>query len=148
MRKRGRKSAAEMEIRHLIGGDCVDRTDRTKVGQPQAPKHLRQAGAAFFNSMLSGYELNGAAAVAVLVRAAEAVDRIAAAQASIAKDGEIITNQYGVPKLNPACVLEKEARNGFLSAMRMLNVEFADKNPLPSWVPRKSLRKPWETADA
>ena len=45
--------------------------------------------------------------------------RIAAARASITKDGAIIENEYGVAKMNPACVLEKAARDGFFAAMRL-----------------------------
>jgi hypothetical protein len=55
----------------------------------------------------------------------ECIDRIAAARASITKDGAIIENQYGVAKMNPACVLEKAARDGFFAAMRLLDIDMS-----------------------
>ena len=42
-------------------------------------------------------------------------------------------NQYGSPKLNPACTLEKTARDGFLAAMRALDPK-VDKDHFPPWV--------------
>jgi hypothetical protein len=74
------------------------------------------------------------ASVAILTRAAECIDRIAAARVSIAKDGAIIENQYGVAKMNPACVLEKAARDGFFAAMRLLGIDMSagiTHDPLP-----------------
>jgi hypothetical protein len=46
-----------------------------------------------------------------------------AAQAAIAEHGETVTDRYGQVKVNPACGLEKDARNGFLAALRALNLD-------------------------
>src|SRR5262245_56766806 len=96
---------------------------------------LREEGAGFFMLMRQAHNIEGPACVEVLTRAAECIDRIAAARASIAKDGEIIENQYGVAKLNPACALEKAARDGFFSAMRLLGINMSAGNTreLPPW---------------
>ena len=53
------------------------------------------------------------------------LDRIEAAQCSIAEHGEIFTDQYNKPRLNPAVGLEKTARDGFFAAMRMLDISDA-----------------------
>ena len=87
------------------------------------PKHLRPAGKAFFESVSAEYGITDAAGMALLSRAAECVDRMTAAQSSIAKHGELVVDRYGAPKLNPACILEKDARNGFLAAVRALNLD-------------------------
>lgn len=87
------------------------------------PKHLRTAGKAFFSSVADEYGITDAAGVALLARAAECVDRMTAAHTSIAEHGELVIDRYGAPKLNPACTLEKDARNGFLAAVRALNLD-------------------------
>lgn len=88
-----------------------------------APAHLRDAGSAFFVSVANEYGVADAAGLALLARAAECVDRMNAAHAAIAEHGELIPDRYGGVKLNPACNLEKDARSGFLAAMRALNLD-------------------------
>lgn len=87
------------------------------------PDHLRDAGRAFYSSVAHEYRIADAAGVALLVTAAECMDRMRAAQASITEHGELVIDRYGAPKLNPACSLEKDARSGFLAAMRALNLD-------------------------
>ena len=87
------------------------------------PDHLGDAGRAFYSSVAGEYGISDAAGVALLVAAAECVDRMRAAQASIAEHGELVIDRYGAPKLNPACNLEKDSRSGFLAAMRALNLD-------------------------
>jgi hypothetical protein len=87
------------------------------------PPHLKAPGKAFFKSVSVEYRIGDAAGVALLVTAAECIDRMRAAQASIAEHGELVLDRYGAPKLNPACGLEKDARSGFLAALRALNLD-------------------------
>jgi hypothetical protein len=35
----------------------------------------------------------------------------------------VVEDRYGQVKVNPACVLEKDARNGFLAALRALHLD-------------------------
>src|SRR5262249_27833237 len=111
MGARGRKGAVTREVEAFV---TVHRVPRPLV--TDAPSHLRDEGAGFFASMRQAYDIEGPASVEILTRAAECIDRIATARASIAKEGAIIENQYGVAKMNPACVLEKAARDGFFAA--------------------------------
>lgn len=97
------------------------------AGKLDPPAHLRDEGAAFFRRIVARrivaeFAIEGGA-VDVLTRAGECIDRMAAARASIAEHGEIGVNQYGEPKLNPACSLEKVSRDGFYAAMRLLDLE-------------------------
>lgn len=85
--------------------------------------HLRPPGLAFFQAIGAEYGITDAAGTALLMTAAECLDRMRAAQASIAAHGELVIDRYGAPKLNPACALEKDARTGFLAAMRALNLD-------------------------
>jgi phage terminase small subunit len=130
---RGRKSAAEREAEAF---SVAHRAPNQSSVTRDAPDHLCKDGASFFVSMRQAYEIEGPASVSILTRAAECIDRIAAARASIAKNGAIIENQYGVAKMNPACVLEKAARDGFFAAMRLLGIDMsagATCDPFP-WV--------------
>lgn len=87
------------------------------------PDHLREPGRAFYRSVADEYGIADAAGIALLVTAAECIDRMRAAQTAIAEHGELVIDRYGAPKLNPACALEKDARAGFLAAMRALNLD-------------------------
>lgn len=89
----------------------------------RAPKHLRAEGRKFWSGVAEAYSIDDPAGVALLTTAAECLDRIAAAREAIKKAGEIVTDRYGQVKVNPACLLEKDARNGFLAAVRALNLD-------------------------
>jgi len=133
MGARGRKGAVTREAEAFV---AAHRPPNLSAVKRDAPSHLRDDGATFFVSMRQAHEIEGPGAVEILTRASECVDRIAAARASIAKDGAIIENQYGVAKMNPACVLEKAARDGFFSAMRLLgiNMSAGTTRDLPPWM--------------
>jgi hypothetical protein len=132
MGARGRKGAVTREAEAFV---AAHRATKLSVVKRDAPSHLREDGAGFFASMCKAYEIEGPAAIEILIRASECVDRIAAARASIAEHSEIIENQYGVAKMNPACALEKAARDGFFSAMRLLGINMSANTTkdLPPW---------------
>jgi hypothetical protein len=120
MGSRGRKSRADLSI--------VPPPPPISSSSPPAegvPGHLRAPGAAFYQWMIIETDISSTDKLAVLVRACECLDRLAAAQASITELGEITVNQYNQPRLNPAFNLEKTARDGFLACMRMLDIEEA-----------------------
>ena len=87
------------------------------------PAHLRSDGADFYVRVATDYALDDPAGLALLCTAAECLDRMRAAQVSITERGELVDDRYGAPKLNPACALEKDARSGFLAAVRALNLD-------------------------
>lgn len=90
---------------------------------PDAPNHLAEHGRQFYRDVAAEYEISDAAGLALLTTAAECLDRMRSAQASIAIYGEVVLDRYHCPKLNPACGLEKSARDGFLAALRALNLD-------------------------
>jgi hypothetical protein len=97
---------------------------------------LRADGAAFFAGMLADHDIVEAGAVAVLTRAAECLDRIAAARQSIDKDGVIVLTQYGTAKAHPGIAVEKAARDGFYAALRLLGIDmnaWGDVRKRPPW---------------
>jgi hypothetical protein len=99
-------------------------------------KHLRDAGKVFFQAVADEYSITDSAGLALLTRAAECVDRMDAAQVAIAEHGELVIDRYGSPKLNPACALEKDARSGFLAAIRALNLDLEPLRDGPGRPPR------------
>jgi len=94
-----------------------------RTRKPRPPEHLKAEGARFWADVAEEYGIDDAAGLAYLTTAGECLDRIRAAQASIASHGEIVHDRYGCPKVNPACSLEKDARNGFLAALKALNLD-------------------------
>ena len=87
------------------------------------PQHLKQHGAAFWTEVQAEYSIDDGAGLALLTAAAEALDRMRAAQESIEKHGELVLDRYQQLKTNPACVLERDSRVGFLAALRQLNLD-------------------------
>lgn len=84
---------------------------------------LGKAGRKFFQTVLEEFEITDGAGLALLHTAAECLDRISDAQKAIKRDGAVIRDRYGSPKVHPACQLERDARTGFLAAIRALNLD-------------------------
>src|SRR5262245_32503619 len=87
------------------------------------PRHLKAAGKAMWNDIVHQYRISDGAGLALVMTAAEALDRIREAQAAIRKHGALVADRYGGLKQNPACFLERDARAGMLSALRALNLD-------------------------
>lgn len=90
---------------------------------PRPPGHLSSHGRDLFKAVAAEYSIDDPGGLALLTTAAECLDRIRAAQKAIKQHGEVVTDRYGQVKVNPACTLEKDSRNGFLAALRALNLD-------------------------
>ena len=71
-----------------------------------------------------------AGGISYINTAAECLDRMRSAQKLVKKHGEIIEVD-GRLRSNPANKVELDSRNGFLSAMRMLNLDTEPFNERP-----------------
>jgi len=91
--------------------------------EPKAPRHLGKHGRELWKSLRREYDIRDAGGLALLTTAAECLDRMRAAQDAIKEHGEVVTDRYSQVKVNPACGLEKDARNGFLAAIKALNLD-------------------------
>jgi P27 family predicted phage terminase small subunit len=89
----------------------------------EPPKHLKTDGKALFEQVAQEYSIEDAGGIALLTTAAECLDRMREAQAEIKKHGVLLADRYNNQKLNPACGLEKDARSGFLAAIKSLNLD-------------------------
>lgn len=103
--------------------------------RPKPPAHLGKYGRPFWVAVQAEYSISDAAGLALLTTASECLDRMRSAQAAIAEHGEVVTDRYGQVKVNPATVLERDSRNGFLATLKSLNL---DLEPLRDSVGRPS----------
>lgn len=87
------------------------------------PAHLEQPGRDLWLSVVAEYEIDDSAGLALLTTACECLDRMRAAQVAIKEQGEVVKDRYGQTKVNPACGLEKDARGGFLAALKQMNLD-------------------------
>lgn len=94
-----------------------------RLKRPKPPAHLGPNGKALWADLAAEYSIDDAGGRALLTTAAECLDRMRAAQAAIAEHGEVVIDRYGSPKVNPACGLEKDARAGFLAALKALRLD-------------------------
>ena len=108
------------------------------------PRHLAKDGKKLWIELRDEYEIDDAAGTALLTAAAECLDRMRAAQVAIKEHGEIVTDRYNQVKINPACTLEKDARNGLFQALRALNL---DLEPLRDRVGRPGGGFGWKPGD-
>ena len=88
-----------------------------------APNHLQSDGRAFWLAMVDEYAITDAAGIALITAASECLDRQRQAQALIDKHGPCVETAAGGLKTNPACKVEMDSRNGFLAAVRALNLD-------------------------
>lgn len=87
------------------------------------PKHLQTEGRELFERVQAEYAITDAAGLALLTRAAECLDRLTEARELLATDGPVTKDRYGTMKAHPANKIELDSRNGFLAALRALNLD-------------------------
>ena len=87
------------------------------------PENLQARGRALFEQLAEEYAITDAAGLALLARAAECLDRLTEAQDLLAADGPVTKDRYGTLKAHPANKIELDSRNGFLAALRALNLD-------------------------
>lgn len=89
----------------------------------KAPQHLNSDGRRLFESLTQEYSISDSGGVALVTVAAECLDRMRQAQAAIAEHGPVVKTGTDSVKSNPATKLEVDSRNGFLAALRQLNLD-------------------------
>ena len=84
--------------------------------------HLSVEARQFYDKIADGWEL-GADGLAILLVAAESLDRLRDAQREVAKRGLLVSTAKGGAKMNPAASIERASRLAFLGALRQLNLD-------------------------
>jgi len=92
----------------------------TKSFKP--PSGLGKAGKALYSRLASEYDVSDAAGAALLLNAAQAVDRIEEARAAIERDGLLLTDRLGKRYVHPLQTVEISASKALLAAMRALRL--------------------------
>ena len=106
------------------------------------PAHLGPKAAAFWRGVQAEYGVSDAPGLALLLVAAEALDRLEQAREILAKEGVLAPDRWGVMRKHPALEMERESRGGFLTALRQLGLEVeAEEKPVmgrpPGILPRE-----------
>ncbi len=89
---------------------------------PKAPDHLSPPAAAWWDRIVSGWDLDPAALL-VLTAALESFDRMTEAQEVIRRDGSVIEDRFGIPKQHPATYIERDSRSSMLRAIKQLGLD-------------------------
>lgn len=100
---------------------------------PPAPAHLRPATQRWWDTIVSEFDLDETL-LPTLQLAAETWDRYSEAREALATHGTVYTDRFGQPKKRPEVDVEKEARIGYLRAMRELGLDVdgpAEESPRP-----------------
>lgn len=76
--------------------------------------------------MHEDFDLSDAGALAVLVAALEAFDRMKEAQVRIKAEGLTCTDRFGQEKTNPCVIIERDCRAQFFAGMKQLQLPVDD----------------------
>jgi phage terminase small subunit len=90
---------------------------------PRSPAHLKVDGCRLWCAITREYRVGDGAGLALVTVAAECLDRMRQAQEAIREHGPLVSDRYGCLKANPACTLERDARNGMIAALKALNLD-------------------------
>ena len=104
-------------------------TTLTAVHQPRLPAHLGEVRARPVPEHRARDEIDDAAGLAALAVVAAAADRLEAARAALARDGEFITTGGGALRPHPALHVEKTAGERLLAGLRALRLDLSPKLP-------------------
>ena len=87
-----------------------------------APRHLSKESKKIWKELNNEFGLDRSFKV-ILKTALEAYDRLTEARKQIDEEGITVTTPTGYSKEHPALKVEKQSRDGFLQAWRMLNLD-------------------------
>jgi hypothetical protein len=76
-----------------------------------------------FRQLISEFAIDDSGSVSLLVTAMEAHQRMRRARERVAKDGEVFKNRFGELRPHPCIAVERDARDGYLRALRALRLE-------------------------
>lgn len=101
----------------------------------KAPKELQKSGRAFWNKVLSEYELTEAHDLERLSMAAKCLDDLTDAEARVKTEGMFTTNRYNTTVEHPALKVIRDLRGLFVKIIRELALDVV--GPEDSRPPRK-----------
>lgn len=92
-----------------------------KIAKP--PKHLSKESKLMWKKIISAYEIEDEAGLKILRTACESFDRGQSAREQIDRDGLTVEDAKGQQKPHPLLTIERDSRQGFLAAIKQLNLD-------------------------
>ena len=87
------------------------------------PADLEPPEAELWGSIVGQFVIDTDAALELLGTAMRARARMRRCAEQIGRDGETVKDRWGVPRAHPLLVAERGARDSYLAAMRVLNLD-------------------------
>jgi hypothetical protein len=91
----------------------------------RAPAHLEPEEAALWDELIRTYAFDDAGSLELLALAMEARMRARLCREQVAHEGAIFKDHRGVVRAHPLLATERSAQAAFLSAMRLLRLDYA-----------------------
>jgi phage terminase small subunit len=89
---------------------------------PKPPATLSKKSAAYFKKFIDDYEIDEAA-IEVLIRVCESIDRADEAAAGLKAHGSLITkDRFGCDRAHPLVMIERQARAAVIDGIKSLGV--------------------------
>lgn len=98
---------------------------------PAVPKGLTPGARRFWRDTQASYAIQDTAGLAVLEVAARALGRMEGAAAVLDREGVVFKDKAGQFKPRPEVIIERDARSGFLAALRALQLDLEPLKPGP-----------------
>ena len=95
---------------------------------PQSPPFLEAVEQGMWRDVVRLYDFSDAPSQALLRTALEAHQRGRRCRERIDKDGEAVLDRFGTIKAHPLLAAERDARAGFLAAMKALALDLTGVN--------------------
>jgi phage terminase small subunit len=90
---------------------------------PKAPPGLSAEGKRLWKAILRDWGITDAAHLEVLHVGLLSRDRAERCRVAIDRDGEAVRDRFGQVKVNPLLSAERDARSGFLAAIKVLGLD-------------------------
>ncbi len=87
------------------------------------PRHFSKEAKGLWKNILSEYDIEDSAGLAILQTALEAFDRLKEAQKEIERNGMTMRDRWGQVKPNPLLPVERDSRAQFLQGLKALNLD-------------------------
>ena len=91
--------------------------------KPKPPSHLNAESKAIWLGLADEFGIDDTAGVMLLTSVLECHMRVCLAREMIAREGSVVPDRWGTPKVHPAVSVERDARAALLASLRALNLD-------------------------
>jgi P27 family predicted phage terminase small subunit len=98
--------------------------------RPKPPAHLGKEAKRWWRELTTEYVFDVPDTVLTLQTALESFDRQREARETIAREGAIVKDRFGFPKVHPATLIERDAKMSMLRALRQLGLDVLQPNAI------------------